>query len=340
MQYIIQLPIILALLFCVPIASASPKASLEHLSGTVELQRNGQDFFKQARIGQNVTNGDILRTGVDGKATIRLVDDSILSFAAETEFMLGSELAGVSTEDDLIGTLFRGITRAILKKRKGSYIKTPTGAVGIRGTDITLTHTGETGFYFLDEGAVEVGTDETTIPLDAGNMTASYANRKPLPPSPFTKATGLAKARSTLSALTSIEIPPSLKDHAKLNEILARWIINYAHYLADSGRHEDAETALLIAEDITKCQEVQGEILLQIGGLYVYRLNDVHGALRAYRKILREYQDAPYFEKALFGAVRCFHLLKQQDKAVEYTKWYKKKFPHGKYIHELDALMQ
>ena len=304
----------------------------------MELRRNGQDFFKQARIGQNVTNGDILRTGADGKAILRLIDNSILSFAAETEFMLGGELAGA--EDDLIGYLFRGIARAILEKRRGSYITTPTGAVGIRGTDITLTHTSETEFYFLDEGAVEVRTDEATIPLEAGNMTASYAKRKPLPPSPFTKSAGLAKARSTLSALTSIEIPSSLKDHAQLNEILTRWIINYAHYLADSGRHDDAETALLIAEDLTKRQAVQGEILLQIGGLYVYRLNDVHGALRAYRKILRDYQDTPYFEKALFGAIRCFHLLKQQEKAAEYTKWYKRKFPRGKFLHELDALMQ
>ncbi len=328
----------LVLLIWVPAVSASQTASLEQIYGTVELRRNGQDFFKQARVGQNVVNGDILRTGADGKAILRLIDNSILSFASETEFMLGNELAG--TEVNFIGTLFRGITRAILEKRKGSYIKTPTGAIGIRGTDITITHNGETGFYFLDEGAVEVVTSETTIPLEAGNMTASFAKRRALPPSPFTKSAGLAEARSALSALTSIEIPSSLKDNALLNEILARWIINYAHYLADSGRHEDAETALLIAEDLTERQAVQGEILLQIGGLYVYRLNDVHGALRAYRKILREYQGTPYFEKALFGAVRCFHLLKQREKAVEYTKWYKRKFPRGKYLHDLDALMK
>lgn len=336
MRYILQFPLFLAFLLLAPAVSASQTASLEQLIGSVELRRVGQDFFKQAIVRQHVKAGDILRTGADGKATLRLVDGSTLCFAEETEFMLGDELKG--SEKKLIGTFFRGVIRAILKKQARSYIATPTGAIGIRGTDITFTHSGKTGFYFLSEGGVGVSTGKDTVILEAGNMTASYAGRPPLPPSSFTKSAGLAKAREKLSMMTSVKVPSSLKDHALLNEILARWISNYAHYLAESGQHDDAETALLIAKDLTARHAVEGEILLQIGGLYFYRLNDVHSALKTYERIIREYGKTPYLENALFGAIRCSHLLKQQDKVLEYTKQYKKQFPNGKHLQELDAM--
>ncbi|WP_432735913.1 FecR domain-containing protein [Maridesulfovibrio sp. FT414] len=338
MRRFLQISIIPLLLIWTVAVSAASAASLDRISGTVDLRRVGQDFFLQARIGQAVWPGDILRTGADGKAILILDDGSSLSFSGETEFMLGRELAGESRS--LIGTLLRGVARAVLNKRAGSYIATPSGSVGIRGTDITISHSGETGFYFLDEGNVGIKVEGDAAPLDAGQMTASYAGRRPLPPFPFTKSAGLAEARSKLSAMTSIEIPPSLKDHAQLNEILARWIINYAHYLADAGRPEDAQTALLIAEGLTEERSVKGEILLQIGGLYFYQLSDVKGALRSYRRIIREYHRTSCYENALYGAIRCFLLLDQQTKAEEYARWYKVRFPDGKHIHVIESLIR
>ena len=337
MPRILQLGFILSLLLLFQGVSSANTAHIEKLSGTVERCIAGQKLFEHARIGENINNGDIIRTGADGKAVLRLVDGSTMSFAEESEFMLGNELGG--SEKDLIGTFFRGVVRALLTKQPGAYIATPTGIIGIRGTDITLTHSGKMGFYFLDEGGVGIKTNKTTVLLDAGNMTASYAGRKALPPSSFIKSSGLAEARSTLSALTSVEIPSSLKDHALLNEILARWVINYAHYLADSGQLDDAETALLIAEGMTGRHAVEGEILLQIGGLYFYRFKNVDSALRAYQKIVNEYRETPYFENALFGVIRCYHLLKQPDNTKEYIQLYKKLFPSGKHLQELDALM-
>ncbi len=121
--------------------------------------------------------------------------------------------------------------RAILSKREGSYIATPRSLIGIRGTDISLTQKGNAGFYFLDEGRVGVQSERATAVLDARQMTATYAGRKPLPVFTFSKSSGLSQARDRLSLLTSIEIPPSLRGQAQLNEILARWIINYSHYL-------------------------------------------------------------------------------------------------------------
>ncbi|TIH18518.1 hypothetical protein D0S45_04690 [Marinifilum sp. JC120] len=319
-------------------SSTAYAASLEKLTGTVELRRSNQDFFVQVQVGQEISVGDVLRTGPDGKAVLRLDAESTMSFGEDSEFMLGGEIEGV--KQSLIGTFFRGVLRGVLSKREGSFIATPRTRIGIRGTDISLTQKGNAGFYFLDEGSVGVRGEHTTAILDVGQMTATYAGRKPLPVFSFIKSSGLSQARDRLSLLTSIEIPPSLKEQAQLNEILARWIINYAHYLADAGKAEDAETALLIAEELTSRQNVKGEVLLQIGGLYFYHLNDVYGALRSYRRIIREYHDTSYYENALYGAIRCFLQLDQQEKAAEYARRYKDVFPHGKYVQVLDLLLR
>jgi hypothetical protein len=319
-------------------ASMAHAALFEKITGTVELRRCNQDFFVQVQIGQEVQVGDLLRTGPDGKAVLRLDAGSTMSFGEDSEFMLGGEIKG--EKQNLIGTFYRGVLRAILSKREGMFIATPRTMIGIRGTDISLTQKGNAGFYFLDEGNVGVRAERTTAVLGARQMTATYAGRKPLPVFTFSKSSGLSEARDRLSMLTSFEIPPCLKGQAQLNEILARWIINYAHYLADAGKPEDAETALLIAEELSSRQTVKGEILLQIGGLYFYHLNDVHGALRSYRRIIREYHKTPHYENALYGAFRCFLQLDQQEKAAEYAHRYKEVFPEGKHVQGLDSLVR
>ena len=333
----VLLSFIFALLISAAAVSAVFAASFEKLSGTVELRRTGQDFFVQAAVGQTVRPGDVLRTGMDGKAVVRLDDGSTFSFAEDSEFELGRELAG--EEKGVIGKLVQGAARIILSKRPGSFVATPTSVIGIRGTDITLAHTGEVGFYFLDEGSVGIEVEGRYIPLDTGQMTASYTQRRPLPPFPFGRSSGLSEARDRLAAMTSVEVPASLKNRAQLNEILARWVINYAHYLADAGRPEDAATALLIAEELTGRQAVKGEILLQIGGLYFYHLNDVEGALRSYRRIIREYHHTPHYENALYGAIRCFLLLDQRAKAREYALRYMQVFPEGRHVEGVEALV-
>lgn len=153
-------------------------ASFEKITGRVELCRCNQDFFVQVQIGQEVQVGDILRTGPEGKAVLRLDAGSIMSFGENSEFMLGGEIK--NDKRTLIGTFYRGVLRAILSKREGSYIATPRSLIGIRGTDISLTQKGNAGFYFLDEGRVGVQSERTTAVLEARQMTATYAGREPL----------------------------------------------------------------------------------------------------------------------------------------------------------------
>lgn len=317
-------------------AAFASTGTLVEAVGQVEMLHAGKMSFAPVAVGQVFRSGDILRTGDQGKAKLLLEDGSTLTFAEETEFQLGSELA--RPNGNLIGTLLRGVARAVLNERAESYMATPTTTIGIRGTDVTITHRDQTGFFFLDEGKVDIQVAGQARPLDAGHMTASYVGRNPLPPTQFVDAAGLRQARQTLSGLTSMSVPPSLQGHADLNEILARWVINYAHYLADAEQFDDAETALLIASDLTTRHDVESEIQLQIGGLYFYRLNDAQNALRAYVRILQGYRDTPQFESALFGTIRCFYQLGERDRAHEYAMWYRSQFPHGKHIGELDVL--
>ncbi|WP_027178144.1 FecR family protein [Maridesulfovibrio bastinii] len=326
-----------AILILAVTVSLSYAAYFEELQGKVELQRTGQDFFVTAVLGQKISPGDVIKTGADGKALIHLDDGSSISFSDNSEFVLGDEL---EQDKSIIGTILRGAFRAIFVKQKGSRLGTPTGYVGIRGTDITVTQNGEAGFYFLDEGRVDVHIEKNSSPLEAGQMTAAYAGRNPLPPFSFNESSGLLKAHEKLKNITSIAIPPSLKERSQLNEILVRWIINYSHYLADAGRHHDAETALMIAKEITEDKNVEGEILLQIASLYFYYRNDAKEALKIYDKIIEEYTHNPKYENALYCAVRCSLLLGKQAKAKGYADIYRHRYPHGQHIQSVESLTE
>lgn len=122
-------------------ALAGPAGKFIYAFGEVNVtSRSGEN--RPAAKGQILNEGDLISSGADGSAQIRLNDDGMLAVRANTKVRIdefryqgkqdGSERSALS----LLQGGLRAITGAVGSANKQNYrISTPTATIGIRGTD-------------------------------------------------------------------------------------------------------------------------------------------------------------------------------------------------------------
>lgn len=332
------LPLLVLLLAPVSAHAAVQVGTLKQLTGDVEIRRAGVPDFTEAALGPLFLD-DTVRTGSQAKALIILENGSELSLAEETTLNLSSELTG--GQDSLGLDLLKGSMRAVVQKLEIPMpVATPAATIGIRGTDFTMTARSNSSFIFLDEGAILVTAGDGAVALKPATATAAYQNRRPFEAHDLNKADGLAAARKKLQEITSLDVPPSLRAHEQLDEILSRWIINYASYLLDKKQYYDAETALLIARDLSTKDEVKAEVLMHVANIYSYRLHQPEVALAHYSTVLKDYPKTNKHETALFNAGRCLFELNRKAEAQTYFKQYETQYPEGRHAQEIEVFMK
>ncbi|MCI5132281.1 MAG: hypothetical protein D3904_12360, partial [Candidatus Electrothrix sp. EH2] len=85
-----------------------------------------------------VFNGDTLITGEQSRIVIQMSDESILTLTSQTKLTIDRSLPRMKVRDTVL-QLFLGKVRALVKKLAGEYtIRTPTGSIGVRGTDFAI----------------------------------------------------------------------------------------------------------------------------------------------------------------------------------------------------------
>ena len=108
-----------------------------------DVQVLGRDGVQRgAAQGNELREGDTIRTGANGFAQVRLRDGGLLSVRAATEMKLerfsyaGKNDTNASLVISLMKGGFRSITGLIGKLNRSGYrVTTPTATIGIRGTD-------------------------------------------------------------------------------------------------------------------------------------------------------------------------------------------------------------
>lgn len=149
----------------------------ESVSGEVSILRaDGRTV--PATPGAGLNEGDSIRTGADGRAHLRMLDDARLEVRRNTLLKLDAyrfEPSDNSSGRSLIGLLrgaFRSITGAIGRANKEHYrIVTPSATIGIRGTDHEsgFVPPGDPGFPGIDPGTYNLVIDGSTF-LEAHNQ--------------------------------------------------------------------------------------------------------------------------------------------------------------------------
>ena len=188
-----------ALLATYLILTAGPAQSRQfatfHLQeGSVEIQRAGEGAFAEAAEGQTLREGDVVRTGPDGRAEIEYFDGSITRLDFNTTFTIvaltdDAEGGGTVIEADQAsgGTFSRVVELTGSQSRFET--STPNAVASVRGTDyFVLINDDATQIVGVIEGLVDVrgteGGDVSLAALKGVNVSTSGALGAPfdLPP--------------------------------------------------------------------------------------------------------------------------------------------------------------
>jgi len=134
------------------------------VTGKVEVQRLGTNVWTSVGTGMAVYSYDKLRTSDNGRAQIMLLDDTVFTVGPKTELILDefvfdpdSNFNKLSAQ--LLKGVFRFVTGKIARKNPEDVkIVTPSGGIGIRGTDFVLNYFPSSGLgrVVVFGGAVEV----------------------------------------------------------------------------------------------------------------------------------------------------------------------------------------
>lgn len=125
-------------------AGAEPVGFLAVAEGDVEVQATGTNSWTAANIDQDVEIGDTIRTGLDSRAKILLIDDTTLSLDEDTELRVDSLHVGAAAlTDRSIMRQIKGRVRTVVGEAFGGptrvEVHTPTAVVGVKGTDLEST---------------------------------------------------------------------------------------------------------------------------------------------------------------------------------------------------------
>src|SRR3972149_291055 len=315
--------------------------SISKGSGAIYFKAKAEKRWAVASVGAELNEGDRVKTGSDGRIEVSLQDGSKLTIGNNTEMEITKFLI---EKDRRSATIFlQGKLRAVIAKFSGKTnmkVKTPTAVAGIKGTDFIVMNEGKANVLFGQEGAVAVkGKDKETVALLPNTMTENTQGHMPITPVKVEPNTPLADARKQLEAVTDVDASVEWQATGNLPIILARWNINYGHYLVDSGKYKEALEVFQIAADLTDVPEMGAESRIQRGSVFSRNLSLYPEALKEYQLILDKYPQLPQAENALFSIGIIYKDMGDREKAKSYLQKYLKQYPQGKHIYTVETLI-
>jgi len=279
--------------------------------------------------GMPVFFGDIVSTKA-GKARIEYhssyfivgpLTEIVVSFPLKTNKM-GARI------DMISGTL-----RSVIKKLfpLSFEIMTPTACLGIRGTDFLVHSTQKASVAFTKEGSVSFSADGKTVLVNEMEMTQAGEKIAPLKPENILSNETLTALLTEVEQFCDLEIPPSLSARKELNNILARWNLNYAAYLVDKKEFEKAIKLCSLAFFIADLRRLKAEAILNKGTISFTFMGKADAALKDLDEIIKNYGDTSSAEQALYFKGLIFYHQNAVDKARKTLEAYLKKYPDGKF---------
>lgn len=332
----------LALLPC--LALASPVGKVTGLSGDASIRaRAGIPYVKLSK-GSVVSTGTWIKTGRNGWVELTLNDRSKFTLSNNTEFEVTNFLLTKSRREGTFN-LAQGKLRASVVKfggrQSGMTVRSGTAVAGIKGTEFLMLSQGQANVFFGNEGTVTVSGDGKAgqQPLTAATFVQNTRGLPPAEPVKIDQGSPLAEAKGIFDGITAAAPPQEWTDSGKIVDICARWNINHGHYLADSGKYQDALNVFQIALDLTRVESVRADAHMERGAVYARFLSNPELALAEYLLVLEEYPGLPQAEFALFNAAQVLSEMGYVEQAKLRFEQYLKQYPQGKQRSNAETLL-
>lgn len=315
------------------------------LKGSAEFRVKNNIPYSPIKSGDVVQQGNWIRTGADGWVELTLEDKSRFTLANNTEFEITSFLLTKNKREGTFNLTHGKLRASVVKlagRQSGMSVKSGTAVAGIKGTEFLMMSQGPANVFFGNEGAVAVSGDPQgqQQSLVAGTMTQNTRGLTPLEPLKIESGTPVAEAKAIFEKITAALPPEEWSDSGRISDIIARWNINYGHYLADAGKYNDALQVFQIALDLTKVPEIRSDAHMERGAVYARFLNNPELALAEYLLLIEEYPRLPQAETALFNAAQTLVDLGLTDQARSRFQQYLTDYPTGKHKDNVETLLQ
>jgi len=338
--------VFLLLALLVPVAAmAAQVGKITGLKGTVQFRaKNNIPYGKLAK-GAVISEGNWIKTGPNGWVELTLNDRSRFTLANNTTFEVTNFMVGKNRRKGSFN-LAQGRLRASIVKfggtQSGLTVRSGTAVAGIKGTEFMMLTEGQANVFFGNEGTVGVSGDGKGAeqPLTANTMTQNTRGITPVEPLKVEAGTPVAEAKQIFDKITAAEPPAEWTDSGRIADIIARWNINHGHYLADSGKYNDALHVFQIALDLTKVAEVRADAHMERGAVYARFLSNPELAMAEYLLVMEEYPKLPQAETALFNVAQTLSEMGFNEQSRIRFEQYLKNYPNGKHRSNAETLLQ
>ncbi|WP_353683669.1 FecR domain-containing protein [Thermodesulfovibrio sp. 3907-1M] len=317
---------------------------IEKIEGNVFYREHSGIPYKKATAGLLLNSGYWIKTESKSWTNIKLIDGSRFILSDNTELEISDYLFDRGRKSGVF-YVTQGKIRATVLKLTGQTtnfrVKTPTAVAGIKGTEFMMLAKGQANVFFGNENTVYVsGYNTVEKTLTADTMVQNTRGLTPTEPVKVEEGTLLYDAKIGLSQITGAAPPKEWEISGELPHIIARWNINYGHYLADAGRYEEALYVFQIALDLSDNSEIRADARLERGAVYSRFLRNPEAALSEYLLILEEYPETPQKETALYLTAMTLYELKFKKQAKQRLTQYKKEYPDGKYLTNIETILK
>jgi PKD repeat protein len=155
-------------------ASAKQFATLRILGGQVAVQR-GSGAFETGQDGTSLREGDTVRTGPDGRASIDYFDGSLTRLDFDTSFTLvtletlGDTAASIIESSQAEGNSYHRVPE-LTDAQSRFEVQTPTATASVHGTGYALLVDEASTTIAVVEGVVTAGGPTGSVEIPAGTM--------------------------------------------------------------------------------------------------------------------------------------------------------------------------
>jgi hypothetical protein len=183
LRYIVVSAFILLTLAFNSLTQSDLAATIEVISGTVEVKRVNTANWIAINVEAIVGVGDTIRTGEDGEARVTFFSDGVeTDILPSSELMINTFTGGIEPDDDftlevsvLVGQTVQRLGR-VLDAGSSYEVTTPGMTLAARGTEfkIRVEDNGRAGML-VSEGNVDANSDESTanVPSNFGIRSAA-----------------------------------------------------------------------------------------------------------------------------------------------------------------------
>ncbi|MEW8087505.1 MAG: FecR domain-containing protein, partial [Candidatus Thiodiazotropha endolucinida] len=151
-------------------------AQVVSLEGSAEKKRDGQETWQQVVLDDQFCAGDAIRTLHDGRAAVRLTNDTLLRL--DRDSALTFTQVGKTTPSLL--DLLRGAVHFISRTPKSLEVKTPYVNASIEGTEFVIRIRNQGTEVTVLEGTVIAANEAGSIDLSANQAARATADQQPV----------------------------------------------------------------------------------------------------------------------------------------------------------------